>query len=139
ADLDQITALQGPGAGRLPRNIDLPQGVQECLRAPQLDTGMLLLDRCVFEQVDIALLAAADRGHGLIEDELLSGQWPGSNVKPAVLECALYDPHGHAGGKAEKRKPDGTAWGSGVGCHCDRIENHATKTGSNDPSQDAVA
>src|SRR5262249_5589014 len=104
----------------------------------QLDTGMLLLDRCVFEQVDIALLAAANRGHGLIEDELFAGERPRSHVKPAVLERALYDPHGHAGGKAEKRKPDGTAWGSGIGSHRDRIENHATETGSDHAAQDPV-
>jgi hypothetical protein len=60
-NLDEVAALQGAHAGRLPGNKDLSIRAQEGLRAAHLNDTMSRQNGIVFEQVDIALLAAADR------------------------------------------------------------------------------
>src|SRR5262249_26381956 len=85
SDLDEVSALQRAHARGLPGDEDRSIRAQEGLRAAHLNAPMLGKDGVVLEQIDVTLLAAADGGKGLVEDELLSRKRAGGHVKPAVL------------------------------------------------------
>src|SRR5215471_17946038 len=60
----------------------------------------------VFKQVNIGLLAASDGSDGLVEYELLTGEWTSHHVEPPVFERALDQAHAYSGCNADKREAD---------------------------------
>src|SRR5262249_8159679 len=99
---------------------------------------MLRLHRVVFEEVDVGLLGTADDCHRFIENKLFCGQGAGSDVKPAVLECALDDAHGHAGGQPEKPEAHGSTGTAAMSRHRNGIENHSSQSRADNASQNSI-
>src|SRR5208282_2025523 len=96
-------------------------------------------DAGILKKVDVALLTAADRGRGLVQDELFSRQRPAVHVEPTVLQGALDQPHGGAGEKSKQSKTDDTAEpATTVKRHGDRVEHQPAEPRTQDSAEDAV-
>src|ERR1700759_4510767 len=138
ANLNQVSALQRAGTRRSAGNKDRAVRTEKGLRAAHLDHAMLRKNACVFEEIDIARLVAADGGERLIKKELLAGQRTGSHIQPAVFERAFHNADGNAGGKSEQAETDGAAQHAGLRGETDGIKYDAAESGAEQSAQNAV-
>src|SRR5260370_176887 len=131
------------GAGAAIRNFPAGAGVGRRLRRVGAGAGRVLVcgesvvggvggawvsrvggvgvDVGVLEEIEVAILGAAERSLRFVEDELLAGERAGGDVEPAILERAFDETHSDAGGESEQAEADGPAGGSAVGCEGDGI------------------